>query len=148
MKIQQIKRDIKICEGVIAQRKKKTRLWERKKFQNQGLFIPSHLDVSIPDPETQWEKTDVTWLGEQARKAQNPEASNKDNENEDVTFIVDTIGDPYLKQDFMAFDGDSDGRGGRLGYGDEYDSDKNVEQPVNENGDLMFLHKCGLFCKP
>lgn len=52
MKIQQIKRD-KIHERVIAQKERKTRLRERKKFQSQGFFIFSHLDISIPDPKTE-----------------------------------------------------------------------------------------------
>lgn len=63
-------------------------------------------------------------MAEQAKKAKKPEVRpNKDDEAEDVTFMADTTGDPNLRQDFLAFDGDGDGGGSRFRYGDEYDSD-------------------------
>ncbi|MCJ1268371.1 hypothetical protein MMC22_008259 [Lobaria immixta] len=69
----------------------------------------------------------------QAKKAKESQlaADEKDNDEEEVTFITDTVGDPTLRQDFILFKEGGDGRGSKFGYND-YDFDSDSDKDVQE----------------
>ena len=139
LKIWQMERDTVIAAGVAARKENKARQRKFKELQKelkkQGLDVPSDSELckSIPDPEAEWEATDVTWLALQAKKAKEsqPAADEKDDDEEEVTFITDTVGDPTLRQDFILFEEGGDGGGSKFGYND-HDSDSNSDEDVQE----------------
>ncbi|MCJ1262744.1 hypothetical protein MMC22_002614 [Lobaria immixta] len=134
LKIWRMERDAVIAAGVAARKENKARQRKfrelQKELKKQGLDVPSdsELRISIPDPEAEWKATDVTWLELQAKKAKEsePAADDKDEDEEEVTFIIDTVGDPTLQRDFIPFGEDSDG-GSEFGYND-HDSEEDVQE--------------------
>lgn len=112
LKIWRAERDSTHAAGLIARSEERARVQKVKELQAQRVIIPAELLVPIPDPEAFWKATDVTWLElEEAKKAKKDgtgEANNEDegDEDEDVTFVIDTEGDPALQRDFLSFDDD------------------------------------------
>ena len=105
-----IERDTKATKGVIVRKKEREHIQELKRYIDQDLIPPSILLIPIPDPEAIWKAIDTTWQAQQEVKRKRKEAKDKGNinlvdNNEDVSFIIDTIGDSSLiEADFIAFE--------------------------------------------
>jgi DDE superfamily endonuclease len=109
MKLWRMERDTKHAEGVIARKQEKARIRRVKELMGQGLTIAPELLTPIPDPEVIWKSSDVTWQAEEEAKRKRKEAKERGNtiaeaDDEEVTFIIDSTGDPISsQQDFLPF---------------------------------------------
>jgi hypothetical protein len=109
-----MKRDEMHAKGVIARKNEKARIKQIKKMKKQGVFIPTELMTPIADPEAEWKSSKEVWNAEQEKK----KIKRRDDENDHVQFIVETVGDSKLslrvndqmdgQADHMAFDLDDE----------------------------------------
>jgi hypothetical protein len=113
MRIWRMERDEMHAKGVIARKNEKARIKQIKEMKKQGVFIPTELMTPIADPEAEWKSSNEVWNAEQEKKK--IKRRDENDENDDVQFIVDTVGDSNFglqvdgQADYMAFDlGDED----------------------------------------
>ena len=110
IKIWRMERDAKYAEGVIARKQERNRLLQIKELSKQDPAISSKHLIPIPDPESIWKATDVTWQEVERKKAKKTKSHvyNKDEDEDEAetTFITDVTGDSSLQREFLPFDED------------------------------------------
>lgn len=110
-----IERDELQAKGVIARKAEKARLKRVKNYTKRGVLVPDEDATPIVDPEMEWKAINPTWKEEEARKVEakkrNKIRTNQSHDDEeDVEFIIDIVGDSNLRDavvendDFVAFD--------------------------------------------
>lgn len=90
-KLLSVEKKAKYREGVEARKQERARIKKVKELTKAKQDIPPELRDPIPDPEAIWKAEQAVLQAEQATR-------DKELEEEDITFVCDTQGDPNLTQ--------------------------------------------------